>query len=153
MVSESTPGYPSEDYIAGRVRGRTAGLQRAFKVRLTSTLALVFIGGGIASVLLASPASTGQTSFSVPVALLILSGFVVVGVIITLRARHSYRRSMNNLRDDIIRSVVAPDDATEQPSRFRKWWIGSYVSNSTAWDRPMKTVGINENPDDMSEHR
>jgi uncharacterized membrane protein (DUF485 family) len=152
-VDEGGTAFPTEEYIAGRERGRTAGLKRALKVRLTSTVALVFIGGGFASVMLASPASTGRTSFSIPIALLVFSGFVVVGIIITFRARHSYRRQMKNLRADIIRSVVTPDDATPQPGRFRRWWIGSYVSNSTAWDRPMKTVGVNENPDDMSEHR
>jgi hypothetical protein len=152
-VTENAPTYPTEEYIAGRERGRSAGLKRRLKVRFTKIAGFTFFGGGFASIMIASPASTGKTSFSPPIAALILGGFIVVGILAGLRALHLYHRGIGSLRDDIVRSVVAPDDSAPQPGRFEKWWIRSDASGAKSWEEPAKTGSMNVSPFDPDEPR
>jgi hypothetical protein len=137
-LSESTPTLPTEEYIAGRERGRVAGLKRTVKVRLRRILAGTVFGGAFTAIMLGSPATTGRTSFSVFVALTVFAVFVVLGCLASLKAAHSYRRSMRHLRDDIVRSVMQPDDTTPEPGRLRKWWMRADSSGDNPWEESAK---------------
>ncbi len=137
-MSESAPSLPSEEYIAGREHGRVAGLKQTLKVRLRRIVAGAFGGGAVGGLLLASPATTGRTSISIPIALTIFSIFIALGCLGCVRAVHSYRRSMHHLRDDIIRSVVKPDDVEREPGRLRKWWLRGDSTGANPWERSVK---------------
>jgi hypothetical protein len=152
-VTDRAPTFPTEEYIAGRERGRTAGLKRTRKSRLIAIAAFVFLGGPFVCDVFASPAATGRHSFSFSIALPIFFAFVILGVLACLKAMYSYRRSIANLRDDIVRSVMTPDEATPQPGRFGKWWLKGDASGAPAWDRPAGPFPIQENPDEVPEPR
>jgi hypothetical protein len=137
-LSESAPSFPSEEYIAGREHGRVAGLQRTLKVRMRKIVAGAVLGGAFGAVMLASPATTGRQSFSLSIALAIFSVFIVLGGLGCLKVIHSYRRSMGHLRDDIVRSVMEPDDATPEPSRLRKWWLRGDSLGTNPWEEAAK---------------
>jgi hypothetical protein len=104
------------------------------KVRVRRIVAGTLIGGAFAGVMLASPATTGRNSFYPPLALATIAVFVVLGGFGCVRAVHVYRRSMRHLRDDIVRSVMAPDDVTPEPGRVRKWWIRGDSNGANPWE-------------------
>jgi hypothetical protein len=137
-LSQGSPSFPSEEYIAGREHGRVAGLKRTLRVRLRRYAAGAILGGLFAAVMLSSPATTGRTSFYLPIAFVIFPAFIVLGILGCLRAVHSYRRSMSHLREDIVRSVMSPDDATPEPSRLRKWWMRSDSNGVNPWEQSAK---------------
>ena len=145
FLSQSTPPLPTEEYIAGRERGRIAGLKGTLKVRLRRILAGATLGGGFTAVMLASPATTGQRSFSPLVALSVLACFMALGALGCLKAVHSYRRSMRHLRGDIVRSVMEPDDTTKEPGRLTKWWMRGEATTDNPWERSASDLGNNPN--------
>jgi hypothetical protein len=133
-MPESATSMPSEEYIAGRERGRAAGLKHTRKVRFRRIVAGAIFGGAFTGIMIASPATTGLTTFSFPTALTIFAIFVALGCLALWRAQYSYRRSMSRLRDDIIRSVVSPDDVEREPGRLRKWWLRADSSGDNPWE-------------------
>jgi hypothetical protein len=133
-MSESVPTFPSEEYIAGRERGRMAGLKGILKVRIRRIVVGFSLGGAFAGIMLASPATTGRSSFAPSIALPIFSLFIVLGGLGCLKAVLSFRRSTRHLRDDIVRSVMKPDDATPEPGRLRKWWLRGDSYGGNPWE-------------------
>ena len=144
-LSECTSSFPTEEYIAGRERGRIAGLKGVLKVRLRRILAGTILGGAFAAIMIASPATTGKRSFSLPVALSVFACFIVLGCLASLKAAHSYRRSMRHLRDDIVRSVMAPDDTAHEPGRLQKWWMRGDATSENPWERSVADRGNSPN--------
>jgi hypothetical protein len=144
-LSESTSSFPSEEYITGRERGRIAGLKGVLKVRLRRILAGAILGGAFAAMMIASPATTGKRSFSLPIALSVFAIFTALGCLGSLKAGHSYRRSMRHLRDDIVRSVMAPDDTAHEPGRLQKWWMRGNATGDNPWERSAADRGNNPN--------
>ena len=142
-MSESAPTFPSEEYIAGRERGRVAGLKVTLKIRIRRIVVSCLAGGAFAGIMFASPATTGRTSFAPFVALSIFSLFVVLGGLGCLKALHMFRRSMRHPRDDIVRSVMKPDDATPEPGRLRKWWLRGDSYGGNPWEAAA-TDGAND---------
>jgi hypothetical protein len=142
-MSDSTPAYPSEEYIAGREHGRIAGLKQTRKVRARRVVAGTVLGGAFAALMISSPATTGRTGFAPLIALSIFGGFVVLGFLGLIKTMHSYRRDMRHLREDIIRSVVSPDDVEPEPGRLRKWWLRSDASGEHPWETAA-TDGAND---------
>jgi len=137
-MSQNAPPFPSEEYIAGRERGRRAGLKGMLKVRLRRITAGAVIGGAFTAIVLASPATTGRSSFSVGIALPIFAAFMVLGGLGCAKSVISYRRRMNHLRDDIVRSVMMPDDVTPEPGRLRKWWLRGDSKGENPWEQTVK---------------
>jgi MFS family permease len=144
-LSESTPSFPTEEYIAGRERGRIAGLKGILKVRVKRISAGAILGGVFAATMIASPATTGHRSFSYLIALSIFACFLALGCFGVWTAVLSYRRSMHHLRDDIVRSVMAPDDAAQEPGRLQKWWMRGEASSDNPWERSAADRGNNPN--------
>jgi|GEM_PF-3177962 len=149
-MDDSAPAYPTEEYIAGRERGRTAGLKRSLKIRLLRIALFVSFGGSLVGLTFSSTSVTGYSHGSARIFFSILSVFVVLGCLGCIAVVRSYRRSLNHLRDDIVRSVMTPDEATPQPGRFRKWWIKGEASSAPAWDQPPRDAW-NKTPDKTSE--
>ena len=142
-MSDATPPFPTEEYIAGRVHGRTAGLKETLKVRLRRITGGALLGGAAAALIIASPATTGRSALSWPIALSIFSGFVILGGIGIVRAVLSFRRGMRHLRDDIIRSVMSPNNPTPRRVRFHRWWLRGEASGQQPWKKAA-TDGANE---------
>jgi hypothetical protein len=137
-MSSEPSSLPSEEYIAGRERGRSAGLKSELTVR-TRRIAVGAVGGGVfVALMLASPATTGLKSFSPTVALITFFAFVLLGGLAYAKAVHSYRRRMRHLRDDIVRSVMTPDDTTPEPGRLGKWWLRGSSSGTNPWEKAVE---------------
>ena len=150
-MSESEPTYPTEEYIAGRERGRTAGLKRKLKARLIKIAVVTLLGGGYCALTFSSTVVTGYKHGSPRLFVAVLLAFVVLGCITGVWAARSYRQSLSHLREDIVRSVMSPDDAAPQPGRLRKWWIHGVASSAPAWDAPPRYTPWNKSPSDTTD--
>jgi hypothetical protein len=144
-LSESTPSFPTEEYIAGRERGRIAGLKGVLKVRVKRISAGAMLGGVFAAVMIASPATTGHRSFSLPIASSVFACFIALGCLGILKAVLSYRRNMRHLREDIVNSVVGPAGTGRDPGRLQKWWLRGEATNENPWERSAGDRGNNPN--------
>jgi len=131
-----------DDDFEGRVRGRTAGLQRAVAARLKLVATAAIVGGLMASLAITFTSSTGK-HFEYALFGESYGAFLLLGGLLALMTWWRYRAAVRHIPDALARSTRQSGETSTRPGDF---YSKGSLAGSADWEKPSTAGEDDQDP-------